>query len=115
MVLIDGGPEGMQWFSSPKKEKNMEKGITAEEARRKSKTILGEKVKTQLYQCEEAINKAIVENKMSANVIFQLEHLAKKDLEDRGFTIKYTDGDFRVQRDRGYTTLINNKKDEIYV
>ena len=108
MVLIDGGPEGMQWFSrkdSPKKEKNMEKGITAEEARRKSNTILGDKVKGQLELCEKAINKAIVENKMSANVIYQLEPLAKKDLENRGFTVTYTEGDFRDQRDCGYTTI----------
>jgi hypothetical protein len=108
MVLIDGGPEGMQWFrreDSPKKEKNMEKGITAEEARRKSNTILGDKVKGQLELCEKAINKAIVENKMSANVIFQLEPLAKKDLELRGFIITYTEGDFRDQRDCGYTTI----------
>ncbi len=106
MVLIDGGPEGMQWlFRLPKKEINMEKGITAEEARRKSNTILGDKVKGQLELCEKAINKAIVENKMSANVIFQLEPLAKKDLELRGFTITYTDGDFRDPRECGYTTI----------
>lgn len=105
MALIDGGPEGMQWFSSPKKERNMEKGITAEEARRKSNTILGDKVKGQLELCEKAINKSIVENKMSANVIFQLEHLAKKDLEDRGFTVTYTEGDFRDPRDYRYTTI----------
>ena len=86
----------------------MEKWITAEEARRKSNTILGDKVKGQLELCEKAINKAIVENKMSANVIFQLEPLAKKDLEARGFIITYTDGYygyFRDQRDCGYTTI----------
>ena len=105
MVLIDGGPEGMRWFSSPKKEKNMEKGITAEEARRKSNTILGEKVKGQLAFCEKAINKSIVENKMSANVIYQLDPLAKKDLELRGFTVTYTEGDFIEQRDCVYKTI----------
>lgn len=106
MVLIDGGPEGMQWFSSPKKEINMENyGITAEEARRKSNTILGDKVKGQLELCEKAIKKAITENKMSANVICQLEQLAKKNLEDRGFTVTYTEGDFRDPRECGYTTI----------
>lgn len=108
MVLIDGGPEGMQWFrrkDSSKKERNMEKRITAEEARRKSNIILGDKVKGQLELCEKAINKSIVENKMSADVILQLEHLTKKDLEDRGFTVTYTDGDFRDPRECGYTTI----------
>ena len=42
---------------------------------------------------------------MSANVIYQLDPLAKKDLELRGFTVTYTEGDFRDQRDCGYTTI----------
>jgi hypothetical protein len=83
----------------------MEKGITAEEARRKSNTILGDKVKGQLELCEKAIHKAIVENKMSATVIFQLEHLTRKDLEYRGFTIRYYEGDFTDPRECGYTTI----------
>jgi hypothetical protein len=105
MVLIDGGPEGFQWFKCEEKEKNMSERITAEDARRKSTTLMGEKVKEQLDQCEEAIRKAIVKNKMSASVIFQLEPLAKKDLELRGFTVVYTDGDFRDPRECGYTTI----------
>lgn len=83
----------------------MSERITAQEARIKSNTILGEKVKDQLDQCEKAINKSVVENKMSANVIFQLEPLAKKDLEDRGFIVTYTNGDFRDPRENGYTTI----------
>lgn len=83
----------------------MSERITAEEARKKSNTILGNKVKEQLTLCETAINKAIGENKMSANVLFQLEQVAKKDLEDRGFIVTYTEGDFRDPRECGYTTI----------
>ena len=67
----------------------MSERITAEEARRKSTTLLGERVKQQLDQCEEAIGISIAENKMSANVFFRLEPLAKKDLESRGFIVTY--------------------------
>lgn len=108
MVLIDGGPEGMQIFGrgeSSKKEKDMSERITAEEARRKATTLLGEKVKQQLDQCEELIRKAILENKLSVNVIFKLEPLAKKDLELRGFSVTYQEGDFRDPREHGYTTI----------
>jgi len=83
----------------------MSERITAEEARRRSNDILGNKVKDQLILCEKAINNAIDENKMSVNVLCQLERLAKKDLEDRGFVVTYTNGDFRDPRDCGYTTI----------
>jgi hypothetical protein len=105
MVLIDGGPEGFQWFKSEKKEKNMSERITAEEARRKSTTLMGEKVKQQLDQCEESIRKAILENKLSVNVIFKLEQLAKKDLESRGFIVTYKEGDFSDPREHSYTII----------
>lgn len=83
----------------------MSERITAEEARKQASTIIGNKVKDQLILCEEAINKAIAENKMSVSVLFELERLAKKDLEDRGFIVIYTEGDFRDPRECGYTTI----------
>lgn len=83
----------------------MSERITAQEARIKSNTILGEKVKDQLDQCEKAIHKSVVENNMNASVSFKLEPLAKKDLEDRGFTVNYIEGDFRDPRESGYTTI----------
>lgn len=83
----------------------MSERITAEAARRLSNTILGEKVKDQLDQCEKAINKSVAENKMNASVPFKLDQLAKKDLESRGFTTSYTEGDFRDPREHGYTTI----------
>jgi len=105
MVLIDGGPEGFQWFKCEEKEKNMSERITAEDARRKSTTLMGEKVKQELDQCEESIKKAILENKLSVNIIFKLEPLAKKDLESRGFIVTYKEGDFSDPRECGYTTI----------
>jgi hypothetical protein len=83
----------------------MSERITAEDARRKSTTLMGEKVKEQLDQCEEAIRKAILENKLKTNVIFNLEPLTKKDLESRGFIVTFTEGDFRDPRECGYTTI----------
>ena len=106
MVLIDGGPEGMQWFKrEDKKEKDMSERITAEEARKKSTTIAGEQVKKQLDLCEDAIQKAIKKNELHATVSLRLENLAEKDLINRGFSVKYTESDFRDPRDHGYTTI----------
>lgn len=79
--------------------------ITAASARQLSTSILGEEAKKQLDVCEEAINNAVKKNKFSANVNFKLESVAEKDLISRGFTVKYTDGDFRDPRESGYTTI----------
>ena len=83
----------------------MSERITAESARKLSKSILGEEVQKQLDVCEEAIKLAIKKNKMSANVFYKLEPVAEKDLINRGFTVEYTEGDFRDPREHGYTTI----------
>jgi len=102
MVLIDGGPEGFQWFRSETKAEKMENNeITADWARKTAQSILGEKVRKELERCFSAIKIAVSNNQLSTTVSTYVDDLTKKELENRGFIVnKYSD-----QRDGSYTTI----------
>ncbi len=101
MVLIDGGPEGFQWFKREEKEKNMREEITADWARKTSEKVLGEKVKGQIEICLNAIERAVKANQMACSVSIYADALTIKDLNKRGFTVKQYDD----QRDGSYLTI----------
>jgi hypothetical protein len=129
-MIIDGGPEGFiktskthdEYFGREckcKKEdmaivldedgangklEGMDKCITAKWAKETAEKVLGEKVKVELHKCEEAIRKAVKENKMSTTVYFRVHDLTKHVLvESRGFRVqsKYSTS----QMDNDSTTI----------
>ncbi len=101
-MLIDGGPEGFQWFRSETKTEKMENNeITADWARKTAQSILGEKVRKEVDVCLNGIKKAVEQNKLSTTIAIYVDDLTKKELENRGFIVnKYSD-----QRDGSYTTI----------
>jgi hypothetical protein len=102
MVLIDGGPEGFQWFSGEnKKNENMKEEITAEWARKTAQAILGEKVSKQIETCLNAIESAVKKNEMSCTVGIYADKLTIQELNKRGFTVKSHDD----QRDGSYIDI----------
>ena len=68
----------------------MDKNITAKWARETSQEILGKKVAAQLEGCEEAIKKAVSENKMSTQVTIYAEKMVLQELRSRGFSVTQT-------------------------
>jgi hypothetical protein len=77
--------------------------VTAEEARKRSTTIKGARVKKQLDEIDEMIDNAIRGNKLFISVEFSFEDLTTEDLESRGFTLKHIHG---TQHDpESYTTI----------
>ena len=81
------------------------KHVTAEWARKTADTVLGNEAKKQLETCLQRIDEEAKKNKRSVSVSCNINDVAKKELESRGFKLKYYDGDFRDQRDSGYWTI----------
>lgn len=77
--------------------------ITATWAREKAMGVLGDKVKKQIKQCDEAIKRAVKENKLSCSVGIYSESLTIKDLENRGFNVNKHTGD--GPRESDYITI----------
>ena len=67
-------------------------------------TQLGELATKQLNECLVKIKEMASKNKFEATV-FSLEDINKKELENRGFKVKYYEGDSRDQRERSYYTI----------
>lgn len=84
------------------KESKREIRITAKEAREKSTTVLGDKVKKELDEIDNLIGVAIKTNKLGISIYKGIDSLTKKNLELRGFKIEIHDD----QRD-GITVNIN--------
>jgi hypothetical protein len=80
------------------------KYINAEWARKTASTQLGETAKKQLETCLLKI-KAEVGKNGSSTSLSSLEDITKKELESRGFKLKYYPGDPRDQREQSYYTI----------
>lgn len=80
------------------------KEINAAWAHKTANTILGEKAQKQLAQILGQIKAAALKNNFSLTAS-ELEDISKKELENRGFNIKYYEGDQRGPRERGYFTI----------
>ena len=76
--------------------------ITAEWARAKATSILGEKVKKQLDTCFEYIKKAVERNEMYCHVSVYPDAMTTSVLQKRGFKTEYVDGN---QRDGSYLII----------
>ena len=59
--------------------------ITAEWARKQSKEVLGERVKSELTRCENAILSAVKSNTNSCNVYIYAHSVTINELKNRGF------------------------------
>jgi len=77
--------------------------ITAAWARETATEVLGEKVKKQIDQCEDAIQAAVKQNKMDCSVSIYADQLVIKELNSRGFTVKKHDA--INQRETDYLTI----------
>lgn len=80
------------------------KHVTAEWARTTADTVLGNEAKKQLETCLQRIDEEAKKNKRSVSVSCNINDVAKKELETRGFKLKYYDGDFR-DREPGHWTI----------
>ena len=80
------------------------KDINAAWANKVATTQLGEIALNQLNNILKSIQEAATKNKFTINV-FALEDINKKELENRGFKVKYHEGDFRDQRETSYYTI----------
>ena len=81
------------------------KHVTAEWARKTADTVLGNEAKKQLEPCLQRIDEEAKKNKRSVSVSCNINDVAKKELESRGFKLKWYDGDFRDPRESGYWTI----------
>lgn len=80
------------------------KEVTAEWANKIATTKLGMIAEKQLQELFSKIRTAATSNKFNISCA-TLEDIAKKELENRGFKIKWYDGDQRDPRDCGYFTI----------
>ena len=80
-----------------------ENEVTAEWARKTSNSVLGDKIKKEISECEELIITAVHKNEMSCNVFMTLHTLTKKELVSRGFKVNHHEGE--NQRETSYTTI----------
>jgi len=76
--------------------------ITAEWARKEAQTVLSEKVKTEISQCEKLIIAAVKRNEFSCDVSIYPHELTITELTKRGFDISKHSGD---QRDGSYISI----------
>lgn len=75
--------------------------ITAEWARKTAEAVLGEKVKTEVTKCINAIETAVKSNKMSVSLGMYVDTLTLAELTKRGFKVKQRDD----QRDGAYLEI----------
>lgn len=69
----------------------MDSKITAEWARQQSKEVLGERVKSELTKCENAIIGAVKVNSNSCNVYIYAHSMTRQELKKRGFKVEQHD------------------------
>lgn len=80
--------------------------INAEWARKNTQTVIGERVKEEIKFCEEAIKKAVADNKTEAYVgKGLLDSITLRELANRGFVVNYQQGDFRDPREHSYYVI----------
>ncbi len=80
------------------------KEINAAWASRLASTQLGEIAQKQLNEILAKIKLEASKNKFNINVM-SLEDINKKELETRGFKVKFYEGDYRDQRESSYYTI----------
>lgn len=80
------------------------KDINAAWANKIATTQLGELAQKQLSDILKTIKEAASKNKFSVTAM-SIEDINDKELRNRGFKIKYNEGDPRDQREHGYYTI----------
>jgi len=78
--------------------------INAAWANKIASTQLGEIALKQLHECLDKIKIAASKNAFNISVM-SLEDINRKELEKRGFKVKFYEGDYRDQRERDYYTI----------
>ena len=81
------------------------KHVTAEWAKKTADTVLGNEAKKQLETCLKSIDEEAKKNKRNVSVSCNINDVAKKELESRGFKLTYHNGDFRDPRETGYWSI----------
>lgn len=79
--------------------------ITAEWARKTADTVLGTEANKQLETCFKRIGEEAKKNKRNVSVGLIINNVAKKELENRGFSVTVIPGDHRDQRESEYITI----------
>lgn len=78
------------------------KYITAEWARKTANSMLGKKVEGEIEGVLLVIEEAVKNNKMNVDCLTNLHDLTVQELRNRGFKVRWLEGDVRDPREHGY-------------